>query len=53
MTETTVKWSPVNKAYLMLFGSSVINVFSSKDDLLNHLKTNGLKLKGNKVVKSR
>ena len=50
---TTVKWSPINQAYFLLFGDSVINVFNSKDELLWHLQTNGLKLKGNKVIAER
>lgn len=49
----TVKYSPINQAYFLMFGDSVVEVFNSKDDLLSHLKCSGLKRAGNKVVLSR
>lgn len=48
-----VKYSNINQAYFLMFGDSVVEVFKSKDDLLNHLKCSGLKLSGNKVVNAR
>ena len=53
MAKTTVKWSPVNQAYFLMFGHSVINIFNSEADLMSHLQCNGLKLKGNVVVSAR
>lgn len=50
----TVKYSNVNQAYFLMFGDSVIEVFNSKSDLMNHLRVSGLKLThGGKVAKKR
>ena len=48
-----VKYSNINQAYFLMFGDSVVEVFNSKDDLMNHLKCSGLRMAGNKVVKAR